>query len=179
MPLSPSFRRAFIALGSNLGDKIANCIEAARKISETEGVVCVTLSHPYETAPFQMVSDNVFINAVLEARTNLSPWDLLERLLEIEAGMGRDRTRGPDRTIDLDILFMEGIIIDGKRNGYDLVLPHPRMGQRAFVLMPWAELAPDLVVEPFGKTVMQMLQDLPSSFPVLRRLSWEAERILA
>ena len=177
MPPGGNRRRTFIALGSNLGDRIANCLEAVRRISETGDVETIRLSSPYETEPAGIVSDKLFINAVLEVRTSLDPEVLLDLLLKIEQQMGRDRAAGPDRTIDLDILFMEGIITaSGHTKAGKVDLPHPGAGERAFVLMPWAELAPDLVIEPWKKTVRQMLGGLPSMHPVLRRVSWEPER---
>ncbi len=173
------FRRAFIALGSNLGDRIANCLKAKDMLSKTPGIETVRSSSPYITEPVDMESDNTFINAVLEVRTCLEPETLLDSLLDIERMMGRDRASGPDRTIDLDILFMEGINITKDHGRGDLTIPHPRIKERAFVLMPWAEIAPHLFIESLGRTVGQMLQDLPSQKEVLERVSWEPEGALA
>ncbi len=173
MPERGTSRRTFIGLGSNLGTRRANCLEAVRRISRKDGIQVVALSSAYETEPQDIVSENIFINAVLEMRTVLEPGPLLNFLLEIEGQMGRDRNMGPDRTLDLDILFMEGVTVSGSREEGSLVLPHPRAGKRAFVLVPWAELAPDLFVESWGKTVGQMLDGLESLHPVLRKLPWQ------
>jgi len=96
----------------------------------------------------------------------LEPKKLLSLLLEIESYFGRDRTLGDDRPIDLDILFLDDMVIDER----DLQIPHPRLIQRRFVLLPWAELAPDLVVSPWGKSVCQMLGELPANGPIVRKI---------
>ena len=175
MPAWGKSRRSFIGLGSNLGGRRANCLEAVRRLSEREGVRVIGISRAYETEPQGIISKNNFINAVLEISTELGPESLIDLLLNIEAQMGRDRSAGPDRLIDLDILFMEGVIMSPEKNGGKLELPHPRAGKRAFVLIPWAELAPDLLVEPWGKTVRQMLEGLDSMHCVIDSLTWERE----
>ena len=174
----PESRKAFIALGSNLGNRRASCMDAAGRLAGLEGMEVVRISSPYETEPVGIASKNLFINAVMEINTDLEPGRLLEVLLEIEQEMGRDRAAGPDRTIDLDILFVEDMIMDRACPGGRLVLPHPRIRERDFVLVPWAELAPELVVEPWGRTVRQMVEDLPAGNSVVRQVSWKAERIM-
>lgn len=178
-PSPPQPRKAFIALGSNLGNRTANCMDVTRRLSESEGIKVVRISSPYETEPVGIASKKCFINAVMEINTDLEPGRLLDILLEIEQEMGRDRAAGPDRTIDLDILFVEDIIGDLACSSGRLILPHPRIRERDFVLVPWAELAPELVVDPWGRTVRQMVEDLPACHSVLSRVSWEAERIEA
>ncbi|RUM87998.1 MAG: 2-amino-4-hydroxy-6-hydroxymethyldihydropteridine diphosphokinase [Thermodesulfatator sp.] len=170
------YRRTFIALGSNLGDRIANCLQAVELISHTDCTEVVRLSSPYVTEPVEMVSKNSFINAVVEIMTCLSPVTLLETLLDIEKKMGRDRSKGPDRTMDLDILCMEGVIMADEWRMSRLTLPHPAIRQRAFVLLPWAEIAPDLLVAPWNKTVRQMLESLPSMYPVLKKTDWDTSK---
>ena len=175
MPAWGKARRTFIGLGSNLGARRANCLEAVRKLSQREGMRVIGISRAYETKPEEIISKNNFINAVLEISTELGPESLIDLLMNIEAQMGRDRSAGPDRLIDLDILFMEGVMISPEKNARKLELPHPRAGKRAFVLIPWAELAPDLLVEPWGKTVRQMLEGLDSTHCVIDSLPWKRE----
>ena len=152
-------------------------MDAAWRLFESRGIEVMRISSPFETEPAGIDSENLFINAVMEIKTDLEPERLLDRLLEIEQKMGRNRAAGPDRTIDLDILFVEDMIMDRACPSGGLILPHPRIRERDFVLVPWAELAPELVVEPWGRTVRQMLEDLLTGHSVLRQVSWEAERI--
>lgn len=154
-----SYKRAFIAIGSNLGDKVANCKRAVALVTGHEGVRLKNISSFYETEPVDMDSDHLFVNGVFEIETRLSPERLLALLLEVEKQMGRDRSRGKDRVIDLDILAMEGVVRvpDEKSN---LEIPHPRFAKRSFVLLPWAQIAPDYKVEGYNSTVRQLLDNL-------------------
>ena len=134
----------FLGLGSNLGDRASNL--AAARSALSRGVIgIVAESSVYQTEPWGPVPQGRYLNQVLRATSELAPRDLLAKLLEIERALGRDRTReeryGP-RTIDLDILLY------GEREVRepDLQIPHPRMVERAFVLVPLAEIAPDLSV---------------------------------
>ena len=106
----------------------------------------------YETEPLGIDSVHKFINGVAELRTNLSARALMDQLLLVERALGRDRSLGVDRPIDLDILYMEGTVLGhgtcapGTSARGTLIIPHPRICERLFVLEPWAELAPDLVL---------------------------------
>ncbi len=154
-----TYKRAFIAIGSNLGDKVDNCKRAVALVTGHEGVHFKNISGFYETAPVDMDSDHLFVNAVFEIETRLSPEKLLALLLQVEKQMGRDRSRGKDRVIDLDILAMDGVIRvpDEESN---LEIPHPRFAKRSFVLLPWAQIAPDYKVEGYHSTVRQLLDNL-------------------
>ena len=139
-------RRAFVALGGNLGDRGAHLAAARAALDATDGVELVAASSEHETDPVGGPGgQGPFLNAVVELSVELGPRALLERLLAIEAARGRDRAReerwGP-RTLDLDLLWMEGVDLREP----DLVVPHPRLTSRAFVLAPLAELAPELEV---------------------------------
>ncbi len=168
-------RQSFIAIGSNLGDRIANCFEAIGRLSCVRGINLTDISSFYETEPVDMESDNLFINAVCCIKTAMEPEVLLDILLDIEKRMGRDRSAGMDRTMDLDLLFMQGILAGHEdfASGQGLVLPHPRARERAFVLVPWAEIAPDLLVEPWGMTVKEMLKALKPGGPGVQRIPWD------
>lgn len=137
-------RDVYIALGSNLGDRARN-LSAARKAMARGAVEIAATSSVYETAPWGPKPQGPYLNQVVRGKTQLAPAELLARLLEIERELGRERDgveRYGPRSIDLDILFYEGVMIDEP----DLQIPHPRMLERAFVLVPLAEIAPELVV---------------------------------
>lgn len=153
-------RRAFVALGSNLGEpreRLAAGLDALRALPGVELLRCSKL---HTTAPVGGPAGQPdYLNAVVELRTTLEPLALLEGLQAIEAAEGRDRSReerfGP-RTLDLDLLLHGDARLASER----LTLPHPRMEQRAFVLAPLAELDPDLVLPLSGLTVGQRLEEL-------------------
>ena len=151
--------RAFIALGSNLGDRSATIAEALLLIDSTEGIDLVNVSSVIETEPVGPPGQGPYLNAVCEAGTVLSARELLERLLSIEAAMGRDRSSGERwgaRTLDLDVLlFGERVISEP-----GLEVPHPRLADRLFVLEPLAEIAPAVLVPGLGRTVRELLDAL-------------------
>jgi 2-amino-4-hydroxy-6-hydroxymethyldihydropteridine diphosphokinase len=134
---------AFIGLGSNLGDGKRILQAAWKQLGQQQGVQLCALSHPYGTAPVDMESSNWFTNAVGKIETTLPVEDLLESLLALESAFGRTRDDGKtgyqDRSLDLDILCFGERVVDTPH----LTLPHPRMAQRLFVLVPFAEIAPD------------------------------------
>jgi 2-amino-4-hydroxy-6-hydroxymethyldihydropteridine diphosphokinase len=146
-------KTVYIALGSNLGDRVENLLLARERIA-SPNVRLTRASSIYETAPRDIVDQPWFLNQVVAAETTLFPRQLLARLLRIEHEMGRQRTlaKGP-RVIDLDILLFGDAVI----HTAGLEVPHPRMAERRFVLEPLAELAPALC-PPRGKhTVQEML----------------------
>jgi len=150
--------RAFIGIGSNLGDRKANYLEAIDRMQKLPGTRIVKQSSLYESEPLGDAK-TWFVNAVVELETEFSAAELLKRLKAIEAAMGRKRARGKrwgSRIIDLDILFFNNEIID-KRT---LKVPHPELQHRRFVLAPLAELAPQLVHPRLGVTVSELLAGL-------------------
>jgi len=134
---------AYIALGSNLGDRERHLGAALAALRALRGVREVVTSRVYETTPVGPGEQRPYLNAVARVATDLSPRDLLVQLLAIERSEGRERgVKNAPRTLDLDLLLYGERVIDEP----GLVVPHPRMAQRAFVLEPLCDLAPDLVI---------------------------------
>ncbi|MBE9474408.1 MAG: 2-amino-4-hydroxy-6-hydroxymethyldihydropteridine diphosphokinase [Chloroflexi bacterium] len=142
----------FIALGANLGDRAAN-LQAAIEALEPE-VHTLKCSPVYETPPWGYSDQPQFLNQVVEAETDLSPIALLEHMVKIEVQLGRQETfRFGPRLIDLDIIYYDDEVIDSP----PLIIPHPRMAERGFVLMPLADLAPDFRHPILGDSVSDLL----------------------
>lgn len=140
---------AFIALGSNLGDARGQVLGAFDALDRLPYTRLLERSSLYLTPPWGVLEQPAFINAVARIDTTLSPHDLLDGLLGIEraAGRVRDGERWGPRTLDLDVLYMDGVELSDER----LTLPHPRIAERAFVLLPFNELAPGLVLAGQGR----------------------------
>ena len=156
--------RAYIGIGSNLGDRIDNCKRAIGAVSHLSGVKGLVASSLYETAPVAPASGAWFVNGVASMETTLPPGALLGELQRIERAMGRPAStaRGEDRSIDLDLLLVGSQVVEQP----DLVLPHPRLHLRRFVLAPLCELAPDLRHPVLGLTMRQLLECLNDPSPV-------------
>jgi 2-amino-4-hydroxy-6-hydroxymethyldihydropteridine diphosphokinase len=150
-------KTAYLGLGSNVGDREANLRAAIGRLRAPDLRV-LRVSSVYETEPVDYSAQRWFLNLVLEAETSLFPLQLLSRIAKIERGMGRVRTvpKGP-RSIDIDILFYGKAVIESEA----LVVPHPRMADRRFVLAPLADLAPDLRHPVLHRTVREMLDAAP------------------
>lgn len=147
--------RAFIGIGSNLGERRSNCREARRRIGELPKTRVVKESSLYESEPHGDAK-TWFANSVIEVETELNAAELLKKLQAIEEDMGRKRLKGKkwgSRVIDLDILLFDMEIIE-KRN---LKVPHPRLAERRFVLLPLSELAPQLIHPALGQSVSELL----------------------
>jgi len=144
----PALVTAYIALGSNLRDPPAQIRSALSTLAAMLETRLVRHSSFYRNPPVGYVEQPEFVNAVAEIRTRLAPRDLLEQVLALERNQGRTRDfANAPRTIDLDILLYGGHVV----NEPGLVIPHPRMLERAFVLVPLAEIAPDAVVPGIGR----------------------------
>jgi 2-amino-4-hydroxy-6-hydroxymethyldihydropteridine diphosphokinase len=160
--------RAYIGLGSNLGDGLYNLMAAWKKLGEFNNIHIQLLSNPYKTEPVGIDSEHWFTNAVGILETTLLPKNLLDVMLQVEKKMGRDRGMGCDRTIDLDILFYDDVILADET----LSLPHPEIQNRLFVLKPLNELAPDLVHILLGKSIKELEAALLESGQHIEKLSW-------
>lgn len=139
-------RGIFIGLGSNLGDRLQNLRRAVDELG-ARGVSCVMASSVYETAPVGKEEQPDFLNAVIEVETSLTPEELLSVCMEVERVLGRVRVErwGP-RVVDVDVLLYDDLRIESEM----LVVPHPRLFERRFVLAPLVEIAPNLFLTKVG-----------------------------
>lgn len=154
--------RVYIAMGSNLGDREATLLAALRMMGEQPGIVVRRRSEFLETDPVGPPGQGKYLNAAVEIETTLPPQDLLAALKQIEARLGRDRSkevRWGSRTCDLDILLIDDSIIDSP----DLKVPHPYLHERTFMLEPLVQIAPDVVHPALKKTMVQLLTELAES----------------
>lgn len=148
----------YLGLGTNIGNKRKNMVTAAALLAERAGDV-LSLSSFYETEPWGFASENTFLNAALELETACSPMELLHLTQQIEREMGRtQKSDGSyhDRIIDIDILLYGNEVVHHE----DLVVPHPLMQQRLFVMQPLAEIAPSLVHPVLQKSMYDLYMNL-------------------
>jgi 2-amino-4-hydroxy-6-hydroxymethyldihydropteridine diphosphokinase len=143
----------YLALGTNLGNRLGNLRTAVTAL--TPAVTVLAESPVYETPPWGVIDQPDFLNLVLKGETHLAPPALLTHLKHIETKLGRlPSIRYGPRLIDIDILFYDDLVL----NTSELTIPHPRLHERAFVLVPLADLAPDFVHPVFGKSVGALLE---------------------
>lgn len=143
-----------MSLGSNLGDRAALLAFAVEQLRSSEGIRVEAVSPVYETDPIGPPPQGAYLNAVVQLATTLAPRALLARLLEIEERAGRRRSgvRDEPRRLDLDLLLYDALVLDEP----GLVVPHPRLHQRAFALEPLCDLAPDRVHPGCGESIASL-----------------------
>lgn len=169
---------AYIALGANLGDREATLMAALKLLDQHPEIAVLRCSHLYETDPVGNVDQPMFLNMAAAVTTSLQPHGLLAEMLKVEKQLGRVRhIRWGPRTVDLDLLWMEGDKLDTP----DLILPHPRMLERAFVLVPLADIVSEH--EPSGlyttvKTALEKL-DGKEGIQLWRTCSWRSVSALS
>jgi len=147
----------YIGIGSNQGNPISNCQRAITLLGEREGIELLEKSSLYKSEPIGYTNQPWFINGVLKIRTTLEPIELWEVLQEIEGSLGREKgPRWGPRPIDLDILFYGQLIFRGQ----GLIIPHPRIAERKFVLLPLAEIAPEFVHPVLKKNIRELLGEV-------------------
>ena len=148
---------AYIGFGSNIGDRLAHIQNAICALSKAEGITLQKISSLYKTDPVGYEAQEQFLNGVAAIQTSLSPLSLLHTLKDIETAVGRQhRIRWGPREIDLDILIYGDLCLQTEK----LVVPHPRMHLRSFVLVPLAEIAPNLVHPVFQESIQTLLNRL-------------------
>ena len=156
---------AFLSIGTNLGQREENLKKAIKMIGAEAGFL-KALSSVYETEPWEMTTNDMFLNMEIEIETEFNPHILLKKMLDIEDKMGRRREVSgySSRIIDIDILFFNDLIINNK----DLVVPHPLIARRRFVLEPLAEIAPQLIHSVLGKSIESLLESCTDNCVVIK-----------
>jgi 2-amino-4-hydroxy-6-hydroxymethyldihydropteridine diphosphokinase len=155
-----TLKKAYIGIGSNLGDRIRHCRRAVEELNRIPGCRVEEKSELYRTEPVGVEDQGWYVNGVVSLAVTLSAQELLEALLSIESDMGRERKKKWDsRIIDLDLLLYGQDVIHMEK----LTVPHPLMHLRRFVLLPMAQLAPDLSHPLLGKTMEELLKRIPEA----------------
>lgn len=158
----------YLALGTNLGHREENLRQALQKLSAQ--VKHLVVSRLYETEPAYVQDQPAFLNIAVGGQTELSPQDLLTFLKQIENEIGREKTiRYGPRLIDLDILLYEDVVLDTA----DLQIPHPRMAERGFVLLPLADIAPSIIHPILNKTMLEFVELLPEEDGIIKVVDWQ------
>ncbi len=147
----------FLALGTNLGNRSKNLAEARRRLSQK--ITILRTSHIYETPPWGVTDQPAFYNQVIETQTGMEPLELLQWVKQIECEMGRvPSVRFGPRLIDIDLLVYDNLVLTSEK----LTLPHPRMFERSFVLVPFSELAPYFIPPTSTRSIQELCATIDS-----------------
>ena len=171
----PCTHWAFISVGANLGDRLKNCCRGIEALCSDDSVWLVQRAPFYETEPVDYTPQDWFLNTAIKIRTTLAPLELLARMQAIQLKMGRKEggIRFGPRTLDLDLIFYQDCILTADR----LVLPHPRMHKRRFVLQPIYDIDPTVVHPILGQDVKTLLNQLCEGDQQIRPCSFDCSSI--
>jgi 2-amino-4-hydroxy-6-hydroxymethyldihydropteridine diphosphokinase len=156
---------AYLLLGSNIGERLDHILDALALLEQRTGRL-MRCSSIFETEPWGFLAFTPFLNQVVQLSTRLEPSRLIEEILSVETILGRTRNNGQfeSRTIDIDILFYDDLVLKDE----NLIIPHPRLHLRRFTLVPLAQIAPNLVHPGFNKTIRELLTICPDHLEVTR-----------
>jgi len=171
MSNTTDFNIAYIALGSNMGDRNQWLMQALDALEKRDGITITAVSAIYETDPVGYTDQDAFLNMVIQVSTSYSPHELLQQQQEIESELGRVRqVRWGPRTIDLDLLLYDNIALETEQ----LILPHPRMMERAFVLVPLRDVLSDdhVLYREVEQVAKEALQSRKEGITIWKTINW-------
>ena len=156
----------FLSIGTNSGNRFENIKECIDRIELNPYIECIACSKIYETLPMYNSEQNKFLNLILKIKTNIKPMELLCDMKLIESKMGRtiNILKNQPRLIDIDILSYGNTII----NDNELIIPHPKIIERAFVLKPWSDIDPDYKLPEINKTISELISNLDISSNIIK-----------
>ena len=156
----------FLGIGTNRGDRFKNIQKCIKKIESNSSIKNISSSRIYESAPMYNVNQNFFLNLVIKIETILKPLNLLKEIKKIESDMGRKFTElnNQPRIIDIDILSYTDIIFNNNK----LVIPHPKIIERSFVLKPWSDIDPNYKLPKINKTISELISNLDISTNIIK-----------
>lgn len=159
---------AYISVGANLGDKLANCRGGVRSLIRCGDVTLQRRSKIYQTAPVDYIEQEWFVNLVVQIATRLEPPALLKRLqrIQLQAGRVNDAVRFGPRLLDMDIVLFDNLVLDSP----ELTIPHPRMHKRRFVLVPMCDIDPALIHPRLNQTMQSLLEGLDDPNQLIREI---------
>ena len=150
--------KVYLSIGTNLGYRFLNIQKCVKLIKDNPRIYILKKSKIYETMPMYNIEQNKFLNLVVGIRTNIQPLSLLSELKKIECAIGRkiSKSRNQPRLIDIDILNYGNMVVNSK----ELIIPHPKITERLFVLKPWSDIDPDYKLPVINKNISNLVSDL-------------------